>query len=169
MKCLKFTQRLKKKSFSLFENISLIKMLWVLRYILKEMYYGTTCVYVNQKTRIKCTKNRIQLWMIKIAHIKKLQVCAWPWDIGLISMYEVVLLFFYCWQFIVLKNRPQCSSTKILHSLTNDKQTCLLQSPFKPIFPICFYQCDFVIKIYNDLPFPMEFIHQNSYFSLNKQ
>ena len=52
MKCLKFTQRLKKKSFSLFENISLIKMLWVLRYILKEMYYGTARVYVNQKTRI---------------------------------------------------------------------------------------------------------------------
>ena len=30
-------------------------------------------------------------------------------------MYEVVLLFFYRWRFIVLKNRPQCSSTKILH------------------------------------------------------
>ena len=90
----------------------------------------------------------MQLWIIKLAHIKKLQVCARHWDIGLISMYEVVLLFFYCWQFIVLKNRPQCSSTKILHSLTNDKQTCLLQSPFKPIFPICFYQYDFVIKIY---------------------
>ena len=44
--------KIKKKSFSLFENISLIKMLWVLRYILKEMYYGTACVYVNQKTRI---------------------------------------------------------------------------------------------------------------------
>lgn len=41
-----------KKSFSLFENISLIKMLWVLRYILKEMYYGTALVYVNQNTRI---------------------------------------------------------------------------------------------------------------------
>ena len=90
----------------------------------------------------------MQLWIIKIAHIKKLQVCARPWDIGLISMYEAVLLFFYCWQFIVLKNRPQCSSIKILHSLTNDKQTCLLQSPFKLIFPICFYQSNFVIKIY---------------------
>ena len=90
----------------------------------------------------------MQLWIIKITQIKKLQVCARPWDIGLISMYEAVLLFFYCWQFIVLKNRPQCSSTKILHSLTNDKQTCLLQSPFKLIFPICLYQCDFVFKIY---------------------
>ena len=67
----------------------------------------------------------MQLWIIKLAHIKKLQVCARPWDIGLISMYEVVLLFFYCWQFIVLKSRPQCSSTKIY-----------------------FYQCNFVIKIY---------------------
>ena len=46
--------KIKKKSFSLFENISLIKMLWVLRYILKEMYYGTARVYmyVNRKTRI---------------------------------------------------------------------------------------------------------------------
>ena len=24
-------------------------------------------------------------------------------------------MFFYCWLFIVLKNRPPCSSTKILH------------------------------------------------------
>ena len=90
----------------------------------------------------------MQLRITKITQIEKLQVCARPWDIGLISMYEAVLLFFYCWQFIVLKNRPQCSSTKILHSLTNDKQTCLLQSPFKLIFPICLYQCDFVFKIY---------------------
>ena len=31
------------------------------------------------------------------------------------SMYAVVLLFFYCWRFIVLKNRLQCYSTKVLN------------------------------------------------------
>ena len=31
---------------------------------------------------------------------------------------------------------------------TNDKQTCSLQWPFEQTFPICCYQCDFVIGIY---------------------
>ena len=32
-----------------------------------------------------------------------------------LGMYELVLLFFNCWQFIILKNTLQCNSNKILH------------------------------------------------------
>ena len=70
--------------------------------------YSTAHVYVNRKTRIKRTKNRMQLRMKKIMRARL-------WDINLISMYEVVLLFYYCWRFIVLKNRLKLKSTKILH------------------------------------------------------
>ena len=77
--------------------------------------YSPTHVYVNRKTRIKCAKNRMQLQIKKIVHIKKLHIHAQLWDINLISRNEVVLLFYYCWWFIVLKNRLQFNSTKILH------------------------------------------------------
>ena len=80
--------------------------------------------------------------------VKKSHVRARSWNIGLIGMYEVVVMFFCCWRFIVLEKTPQCSSTKILHGYTNDKQTCLLQSLFEPTITICCYHCDFVIGIY---------------------
>ena len=54
-------------------------------------------MYVNRKTRIKRAKNRMQLRIKKIVRARF-------WDLNLISMYEVVLLFFYFWRFIVLKN-----------------------------------------------------------------
>ena len=57
----------------------------------------------------------MQLRVKKIVRVKKSHVRARLWDISLISMYEVVFLFFYCWRFIVLKNRLQFNSTNILH------------------------------------------------------
>ena len=55
----------------------------------------------------------MQLQIKKIVCIKKLHVCTQLQDISLISMYEVVFLFFYCWQFTVLKNGLQFNSTKL--------------------------------------------------------
>ena len=75
--------------------------------------YSTVRVYVNRKTRIKRAKNRMLLRITKVVRIKKLHVCARLCDVSLISMYEVVFLFFYYWRFIVLKNR--LNSTEILH------------------------------------------------------
>ena len=76
---------------------------------------STAHEYVNRKTRIKRAKNRMQLRITKIVRVKKSHVRARLWYIGLINMYEVVLLSFYCWRFIVLKNKLQFHITKILH------------------------------------------------------
>ena len=84
--------------------------------------YSNVHVYVNRKTRIKRAKNRLQLMRIKkIERVKKSHVRARLWDISLISMYEVVLLFFYCWWFIVLKNRLHYSIALKYYTATDDK------------------------------------------------
>ena len=54
----------------------------------------TACLCINQKMQIKCTKNCMQLQILKVVCIKKLYLHAYAWDICLISMYEIVLLFF---------------------------------------------------------------------------
>ena len=48
-------------------------------------------------------------------HVSKNRMCAHKLDTCLIFMYEVDLLFFFCWRFVILKNRLQYKSTKILH------------------------------------------------------
>ena len=73
------------------------------------VHYSNARVYVNQKTRIKRAKNRMLLRIKKTCASKNR---AHKLDN---SMYAVVLLFFYCWRFIVLKNRLQCYSTKVLN------------------------------------------------------
>ena len=53
----------------------------------------TACLCINQKMRIKCTKNCMQLQILKIVCIKKLHLHVYAWNICLSSMYEIVLLF----------------------------------------------------------------------------
>ena len=60
----------------------------------------------------------MQLQIKKIVCIKKLHACTQLRDISLISMYEVVFLFFYYWQFTVLKNGLQFklpTTSKLVH------------------------------------------------------
>ena len=53
----------------------------------------TACLCINQKMWIKCTKNCMQLQILKIVCIKKLHLHVYAWNICLSSMYEIVLLF----------------------------------------------------------------------------
>ena len=110
--------------------------------------YSTAHVYVNRKTRIKRAKNRLQLRMKKTVRVKKLHVRARLWNLSLISMYEVVLLFSYIVGGLLFWRIGFNSIALKYYTAINDKQTCSLQSPFEPPFPKCYYQCDFVIGIY---------------------
>ena len=119
------------------------------------MFYSTAHVYINRKMRIKHAKNRMKLWIKKLCTSKNHTCVQWLGDLSLVSMYEVVLLFFYCWMShnsIALK---YCMAT-------NNKQTCSLQSQFKPTSPKCYYQCNFVIGIYKWFII----FQQNSFFKI---
>ena len=104
--------------------------------------YSTARVYVNRKTRIKRAKNRMQLRIKKVVRVKKSHVRARLWDISLISLYVVALLFFYCWRFIILNNRLQFNSSKI------SQANFLFAIATRTDLPNMHHQCDFVIRIY---------------------
>ena len=109
--------------------------------------YSTARVYVNRKTRIKRAKNRMQLRIKKIVRVKKSHVRARLWDISLISLYEVALLFFYCWRFIILNNWLQFNSSKISHGY-QWQANFLFAIATRTDLPNMHHQCDFVIRIY---------------------
>ena len=96
--------------------------------------------------QIKCAKNRMQLQIKKIVHIKKSHIHAQLWDINLVSRYEVLLLFYYCWWFIVLKNRLQFNSTKILTGY-QWQANLFVAITVQTDLPKCYYQCNFIIRI----------------------
>ena len=113
----------------------------------KKVCIGATVPLAYRKTRIKRAKNRMQLRIKKIVRVKKSHVRARLWDISLISLYEVALLFFYCWRFIILNNWLQFNSSKISHGY-QWQANFLFAIATRTDLPNMHHQCEFVIGIY---------------------
>ena len=79
-------------------------------------------------------------------------------------MHDVDLLFFYCWQFIVLKNSQQFKSTKIQHGYQL-RVKLFVSITVRTVT----YESDFVIGLYKrSIIFQRNHVIKNIHFSLIK-
>ena len=81
-------------------------------------------------------------------------------------MYEAVLLFYYCWRFMVLKNRLQFKSTKILHGYERQANLFVAIAVRTDLPKVLLPMRLRNRNIYMIYHFPTEFFYQNSYFWL---